>query len=176
MEQKSIIYPPGTALNSIIDGIIDETSAPIKDVTSELSSPKVNKAEFIKNGIDVSAKILVKTSLTKLTLIVNQLFIINNEGKNQLQFFIYCDVDQLILINQDLSLNPESLYNTFDVKFTTTNTEGFPKAPILTKEQEAFYTSGSIGMVDIEFIETFLWDIDPRTSRGTVTTVLHAGT
>jgi hypothetical protein len=166
--KKDIINPPGTQLNTEI------TVTPIGylDLGATFEQPLPTLPQAIRNdnnsSITVSVIVLVNTTLELLTFKINQLFTISNNGERQLQFFIYCDEEQLISIGENLSTN--NTYKSFKVNFTTNNTTGFPIGPEKVVYPER-YISSKIEIKDINLVETFLWDIDPKTSRGTVTSV-----
>ena len=187
MAKKELTNPPGTLLKKIVVNgneeheLLDYVTE--DDLIGEIKFgktfaqplPTLNQAVRIGESLEVTAVFLVDTTLKCLNVKINQLFVIGNYGKKQLQFFIYCDVDQLTLIKGNLSTN--KTYQAFEVEFTTDVTTGFPEGPNvdeLTEAQKELYIPCKTEMKDIELVQTFLWDIDPKTSRGTVTTVQEA--
>jgi hypothetical protein len=183
MEKKELINPPGTLLKKIVvngnmkNELLDYVTANhIGEITFGITFsqplPTLNQAVRTDESLKITAVFLVDTILMSLKVKINQLFVVGNYGEKQLQFFIYCDIDQLTLIKENLTT--DNTYRAFKVEFTTDLTTGFPQGPSvdeLTEAQKELYTSSKIEMKDIEVVQTFLWDIDPKTSRGTVTTV-----
>jgi hypothetical protein len=166
--KKVIINPPGTQLNTKV--VVTSIGSLKIGTTYKTPLPTLNQAisSDDKSSIVVTAIVLVNTKLTALTFKINQLFTISDYGKYQLQFFIYCDEDQLTSISENLYT--DNTYNSFKVEFTTSDTTGFPIGPTEVTDPER-YVTGKSKIKDIEVVQTFLWDIDPKTSRGTVTTV-----
>jgi hypothetical protein len=136
--------------------------------------PTLNEAYYNEDekSITVNAVFLVETKLETLHPKVNQLFTIGDYGEYQLQFFIYYDEEELTKIIN----NPpkeDNKYKSYKLQFTTTDTTGFPTGPKVIIDPKKYKTD-DIKMKDITVVQTFLWDIDPETSRGTRTTVKSA--
>jgi hypothetical protein len=150
----AIIYPPGDKL----EVELTVTHCGCIELPSTYSQPLPTLVEAKRtypDEIEITAIVLINTEFNDNylpDLIVNQLFTISNYGTPQLQFFIHCSEEGLSKIKE----TQDGKYNAFKVIFTTQELSGFPTG---------------IVMKDIETVETFLWNIDPKTSRGTVTTV-----
>lgn len=154
----TIIFPPGKKLN------LDITITHCGSITlgSTYSQPLPTLVDAVRSEdntrIKVTAIVFINTKETENedvilpVLIVNQLFTISNYGEPQLQFFIHCNKEELLKIGK----NQIGMYQAFQVIFTTKDMTGFPDG---------------IEMKEVVSVQTFLWDIDPKTSRGTVTTV-----
>jgi hypothetical protein len=170
-EKDRLTNPPGTLLETTV--VVSKIGEITFGKTFAQPLPTLNQAVRVGESLEITAVFLVDTTLKSLNVKINQLFVVGNYGEKQLQFFIYCDVDQLTLIKEHLTT--DNTYQAFKVEFTTDVTTGFPEGPHvdeLTEAQKELYTPCKIEMKDIELVQTFLWDIDPKTSRGTVTTVL----
>jgi hypothetical protein len=153
--------PPGTPVQDVTPVI---NLGPIDFGNGVLNGalPPINGVSFNYNAdypsqstIDISVLFLIKQPLAikdvsnNLLFTVYQYFCLGNEGKPQLQFYI--------AYNQ--KSNPTDIYNCGQLSFSVTN---------------ASLQDIGLTITDIYSIQTFMWDIDPKTSRGTVTTVLHA--
>ncbi len=156
----NIIFPPGEPVTEI-DPIINSGYIQFSP-SFDQPLPTLVQAEYKGGFIFVTAVVLINTTLEEPTLIVNQLFTISNDGEPKLQFFIYCDVEEIGNINENLTA--DNIYNAFTINFKTELTDGFPM-----RIQEGGYER--IPLKNVKYVETFLWNIDPKTSRGTVTTV-----
>ncbi len=147
----NIILPPGNILNTDISinhaGKINFPNNPEQPLLPHVESK-------IKDGvITVRTLVFINSSAENPELKISQLFSINNSGKCQLQFFIHCDTEE---IDRLMDEKTEDSYIAYSVEFTTQDTNGFPYG---------------IYLKDIEITQTFLWNIDPKTSRGTETVV-----
>lgn len=157
---EEILLPPGKPLTT--KDIVATTNGQIifDDKFYQLI-PTLPQAERTiietENNISVCVLFFLNTTLTSLNLKVNTLFTIGNNGKPQLQIFIYSSLEERMKIIQNKTA--EKHHNAFTIDFNLTNMNCQSVLP-------EGYTLKSI-----EKIETFLWDIDPKTSRGTVTTV-----
>lgn len=157
-----IIFPPG---NILIDANKGTIEIPIQKTggftfknryTQPL--PSLLEAEYDKDNDNIKVCVLffVKSSfpLEELHLVVNQLFTISNYGLPMLQFFLHANSKEICNAIQDKSTDAE--YIAYTTEFTTTSTIGFPD---------------NIGLEHIKVVQSFIWDIDPKTSRGTETAV-----
>ena len=157
---EDILLPPGNSLTT--QDIVATTNGQIVfDDNFYQLIPTLPQAERIiietENKISVCVLFFLNTTLTSLNLKVNTLFTIGNNGKPQLQLFIYTSLEERMKIIQNKTA--EKHYNAFTINFDLMNKNCESTLPI------------GYSLKDIEKIETFLWDIDPKTSRGTVTTV-----
>ncbi|NHN27865.1 hypothetical protein FIA58_019480 [Flavobacterium jejuense] len=153
---ENIIYPPGNKL----DTTVTVTSIGFMELGTSFNQPLPTLVQAIKSednlSIKIAAIVLIDTKIECPKLIVNQLFSMSSYGETQLQVFIHCDEEE---ISKILSESSGTTYKAFKVEFTTDNFLGFPKG---------------IEIKDIKYVQTFLWNIDPKTSRGTVTIVQDA--
>jgi hypothetical protein len=179
-EKDGLTNPPGTPLENITV-VVSEIGSVNFGKTFKQPLPTLNQAIMTGNGLEITAIVLIRTTLSAIDLKpeINQQFTIGTYGENQLQFFIYCNEKQLkAIIDSNKITDGETVDNTyrvFKVEFTTTDETGFPTMPEEIKNKDIF-TGIDVKLKDIKQVQTFLWNIDPETSRGTVTTVLHAGT
>ncbi len=148
----NIILPPGNILNTPVllksAGKISFTNNPEQPLLPHVEAYR-NKDE----SIAIRALVFINSSAENPELKISQLFSINSSGKGQLQFFIHCDVEE---IERLMGENTKGEYYAYTVEFTTQDTYNFPYG---------------IGLEHIEVVQTFLWNIDPKTSRGTETVV-----
>jgi hypothetical protein len=144
--EVELINPPGLVIDVNVAESRGRISFPEKKSKS-LLSPLI-EARYSDNGnvrkLTISAVVFISTNeLEKLTLKVYQNSYANIEGIPQLQFFIAYDLKE----------NEASEFDIYEITFDAKNIpfDG--------------------GLSQIKKIETFLWDVDPVASRGTVTTV-----
>lgn len=149
----SIIYPPGNVLNTDIN--IKLSGNIVFETTSYKPLPSLVEAKWNdkESALDIKALIFINSSKPLSNLNVSQLFSISNFGNCKLQFFIYCPEEDLIELNKNETPNE---YQAYTVEFSTNDTTSFPEG---------------ITLQDIQVVQTFLWNIDPGTSRGTETSV-----
>lgn len=151
-----IILPPGNEIAPPNEAQIEVSGNIYFENRFNQPLPSLVEASFNEPKTEITVKVLFfVNSEEKLTSVaVRQLFSISNFGNCKLQFFLSCtDKEQA----ESLKLSSSGPnYKSYTVKFTTESTEGFPK---------------HISLSDIEIVQTFIWDIDPKTSRGTETTV-----
>jgi hypothetical protein len=171
-EKDGLTNPPGTLLETTTV-VVAEIGSINFGKTFKQPLPTLNQAIMTVNGLKITAVVLVRTTLSAIDLKpkINQQFTIGTYGENQLQFFIYCDEEQLKAIidsNDDEAV--DNTYRVFKVEFTTTDETGFPTMPKEIKNKDIF-TGIDVKLEHIKQVQTFLWNIDPETSRGTVTTV-----
>ena len=153
----SIIYPPGDSLPENFVKEIKHAGKITFDNNFNQPLPSLVEAIFKKtnntNCILVKALIFVNSTFTLTSVNVNQLFSISNFGNCKLQFFIYTskkDAEELAKKRNDAN------YEAYTIEFYTNLETHLPKG---------------ISLQDIKVVQTFLWNIDPKTSRGTETTV-----
>lgn len=177
-EKDGLTNPPGTPLYTTV--VVTEIGSINFGKTFKQPLPTLNQAIMTGNGLEITAIVLVRTTLSVIDLKpkINQQFTIGTYGENQLQFFIYCDEKQLkAIIDSNKIADGETVDNTyrvFKVEFTTTDETGFPTGPIGIENKDIF-TGIDVKLEHIKQVQTFLWNIDPETSRGTVTTVQNLG-
>jgi hypothetical protein len=132
------------------NGLLNSTLPPINGITINYNADYPSQST-----INITVLFLIKQPLAvkhvsnNLLFTVYQYFCLGNEGKPQLQFYI--------AYNQ--KSDPTDVYNYGQLSFSVTN---------------ASLEDIGLTIADIYSIQTFMWDVDPKTSRGTVTTVLHA--
>ncbi|CAL2106399.1 conserved hypothetical protein [Tenacibaculum sp. 190524A02b] len=162
ISEKEIIFPPGELL--INDGREYIKVFPSGNINyhSNFTQPLPSLVEAVYEPIDdengvikVSVLFFVDSEDDLNTIKVNQLFCISSLGECKLQFFIYCDEAQLKSLTKS-----SNKYRAYTVNFKTSNTNNFPEG-----------TPKPVSLKDIKVVETFIWNIDPETSRGTETSV-----
>jgi len=141
---KNITHTIVTTAKSIGNVTFEETKS------VEILSPYVEAYYSAKeNTLTVNAIVYVDSAAVNedgtLKYSIFQNSYIDIDGNPQLQFFIVYDMPEELLGNL-------SIYEI-----------------IFQADSDIF----SGGLSNVETIQTFLWDIDPVTSRGTVTTVQH---
>jgi len=139
-----IINPPGKEIpKKFIDTtFIGEIKFPLRK-SKTLFSP-VAEAFFVDGIITVNAIVFVDSKAKKTTEFnVIQNCYIDIEGDPQLQFFVCYNLDE-----KEASKN----FWVYEITFQVQPIDPFD-------------------ISKVETLQTFLWDIDPITSRGTVTTV-----
>ncbi|WP_299161852.1 hypothetical protein [uncultured Tenacibaculum sp.] len=153
---ENIIYPPGKLISSVIK--VKPSGNIFYEGLSKQQYPLPTLVEAKRNqdgSINVKTLIFLNStiSLTSSMVNVSQLFSISDFGDCKLQFFIHSTKDDIALIKEDKT---EYNYLAYVIEFTTNDKTNFPKG---------------ISLENIKTVQTFLWDIDPKTSRGTETTV-----
>jgi hypothetical protein len=153
--QCNIILPPGDSHREIAE-IHQSGNITIPHSFNE-TPPLVPHVRVAKkdNNIEVEAIVFIDSKITDPKLIVSQLLSVNIAGEYQLQFFIHCSEDEIERLRENRS---RTSYKAFTVKFDTKNTTiNFPVG---------------VTMAHVKTTQTFLWNIDPETSRGTEVGVL----
>ncbi|WP_299104210.1 hypothetical protein [uncultured Tenacibaculum sp.] len=153
-----IIFPPGKKIATLKKSeseIIESGHIQFENRFNQ-PLPTLVEAFFNKSKSAITVKVLFfvnsKEDLTSVT--VRQLFSISNFGNYKLQFFLSCKDEKQAVTLSDHSSGFH--YKSYTAEFTTNSTKDFPE---------------HISLSDIEIVQTFIWDIDPKTSRGTETTV-----
>ncbi len=154
--------PPGVPVQNISqvvnEGVIhfkagntnNSSLSPINGVTFNY-----NEKDPSQSTIGISVFFMVDQALyekyinNSLVFTVYQYFCLGNEGQPQLQFYITSNYQN----------GNTDIYNYGQLQFLVTNDS---------------LKSIGLTVADIFSIQTFMWDLDPKTSRGTITTVLHA--
>jgi len=154
---KNLIYPPGTNLPQNCIKKIKPAGRITFENNFNQPLPSLVEATFNKkNNIDcinIKALILVNSTFKLTSVNINQLFSISNFGNSKLQFFIYASEETA----KELAKKREDCnYEAYTIEFSTHLETHFPEG---------------ISLKDIKVVQTFVWDIDPKTSRGTETTV-----
>lgn len=122
--------------------------------STELLPPLVQASLNDAGVFNVSAIIYVDASITHLeSFFVTGLYNLSSIGKPQFQFYISANLNAG-------STNP----------IGTTHFTGFQ----INFEAPTGLLPDNVTLSEIRTVETFLWDKDPKTSRGTVTNVIHA--
>lgn len=153
-EACNIILPPGDVIQEITDikpsGNIHITHK--FDNTPPLVPHVRVKRE--RNEIFVEAIVFIDSTAENPKLQVSQLLSVNTVGKYQLQFFIHCDEQEIKRLRRHKT---GISYKAYTTSFSTKSSSiPFPEGVTLDH---------------IELIQTFLWNIDPETSRGTESVV-----
>ncbi|WP_299125803.1 hypothetical protein [uncultured Tenacibaculum sp.] len=150
----SIIFPPGKVISSEVT--IKTSGSIYFENKSKQPLPSIVESTRNLNGsINVKALIFVNSStpLSASAIKISQLFSVSNFGNYKLQFFIHSTVEGMLDINKQKTSNE---YQAYTIEFTTNEETNFPEG---------------LTLYDIKVVQTFVWDIDPRTSRGTETAV-----
>jgi len=147
---ESIVNAPGTPLSSKVTvsaiGTIRTDTQETKDlVVSPVSVATINTA---LDTIQLMVVVFVPKT-TPSSFIITQSYSTNASGYPELQFYICTDY---------LVHSGTNNFDGYQLNFTADATS-LPEGVLLK---------------DIVTIESFLWNKDPKTSRGTVTTVIHA--
>ncbi|MCC9071633.1 hypothetical protein LNQ49_08580 [Flavobacterium sp. F-65] len=136
-------FPPGICIeNSTVEPI---GSVTFPENKSKALLPPIVQASFKdhKERLVIQAIVFIaQDEQSELSLSIFQNCYVNIEGIPQLQFFICYDMIETVAKE----------FNVYEVSF---DAEPIPFE----------------GFSQIKTIETFLWDVDPVASRGTVTTV-----
>ncbi|WP_166921771.1 hypothetical protein [Flavobacterium poyangense] len=138
------IYPPGKSLGPKVK-LEKLTSITFPDnQTNALLSPVVQANLIDGRKLKVKAVVFIAPDdQNGLDFDIYQNCYVNIEGKPKLQFFVCYDLKDVV----------GKVFDIYEVSF------------------EAKQIPFPGGLSEIKTIETFLWDIDPITSRGTETTV-----
>ncbi|KAB1158388.1 hypothetical protein F7018_09430 [Tenacibaculum aiptasiae] len=158
-DTSSIVFPPGKVISPEVT--IQKSGSIYFENTFERPLPSLVEATQHRCGpisygpINVKALIFVSSStpLSASAIKISQLFSVNSFGDYMLQFFIHTTVEDMLKINDNKTTNE---YQAYTIKFSTNELVTFPEGISLDK---------------IKVIQTFVWNIDPTTSRGTETTV-----
>jgi hypothetical protein len=151
------IYPPGECkLPESTSKITKQEPISFPENTSKIPFAPIVQATLMKDGtFQVRAVFLVarKPKANKedeadtedeLGFEIYQNWYVDIDGNRQLQFFIAYDILD----------DPEKYFDVYEASFKANP-----------------YPYGKDTFANIKTIQTFLWDIDPQTSRGTETTV-----
>lgn len=146
------IYPPGNCIARKSKSKLTIEPVCFPENTSKIPFAPIVQATLMKDGtFQIRAVFLVackpigqKEGENELEFDIYQNWYVDLDGQRQLQFFIAYDIDD----------NIEKKFDVYEASF---------------KAEKAPY--GENAFANIKTIQTFLWDIDPETSRGTETTV-----
>nr|WP_294925674.1 hypothetical protein [uncultured Flavobacterium sp.] len=149
------IYPPGKCIKSATKPKLTQKPISFPENTSIIPFSPIVQATFTDpDTLQVRAVFLVSTNTAlnndKLAFDIYQNWYVDLDGKRQLQFFISYDIEDTLSENFDV----------YEISFKAV------KDPY-EKEENPF--------MSVKTIQTFLWDIDPVTSRGTETVVHTIG-
>ncbi|MEN2414997.1 hypothetical protein [Flavobacterium mesophilum] len=143
---RKTVKPPGERITEVIKKSRGSINFP-ESKSKSLLSPLV-EALYNNGTMTITAVIFVAPLENEaIDLKIYQNWYTNIEGFPQLQFFVSYDMS-------------EKVSKDFLVYEVTFDAKSFP-----FQDQ----------MSQIKTIQTFLWDVDPVTSRGTVTTVQSGG-
>ena len=155
------IYPPGECMKpESINRITKKTPISFPENKSKIPFSPIVQATLMNNGtFQVRAVFLVARKPKgqkededhkedELDFDIYQNWYVDLEGQRQLQFFIAYDILD----------DPQKDFDVYETSFTAKP-----------------YPYGEDTFANIKTIQTFLWDIDPETSRGTETTVQVGG-
>ncbi|MGO4772389.1 hypothetical protein ACEN2I_12060 [Flavobacterium sp. W22_SRS_FK3] len=143
------IYPPGVCIKKATKSKLTQKPINFPENASKIPFAPIVQATFTDSEtLQVRAVFLVSTNTAlnndKLDFMIYQNWYVNLEGERQLQFFIAYDIDDAI----------SKEFDVYEISFKA--------------EKDPY---GEDAFKSISTIQTFLWDIDPETSRGTETTV-----
>ena len=145
----SKIYPPGKCIKKATKNKLTQKPVTFPENTSQIPFSPIVQATFTDSEtLQVRAVFLVSTNTAlnndKLDFMIYQNWYVDLDGKRQLQFFITYDIDDAISTDFDV----------YEISFKA--------------EKDPY---GEDAFKSVKSIQTFLWDIDPETSRGTETVV-----
>ena len=145
----SKIYPPGKCIKKATKNKLTQKPVAFPENASQIPFSPIVQATFTDSEtLQVRAVFLVSTNTAlnndKLDFMIYQNWYVDLDGKRQLQFFITYDIDDAI--SKD--------FDVYEISFKA--------------EKDPY---GEDAFKSVNTIQTFLWDIDPETSRGTETPV-----
>jgi len=145
------IYPPGKCIKKASKNKLTQKPLNFPENASQIPFPPTVQATFIDSEtLQVRAVFLVSNNTAlnndKLDFMIYQNWYVDLDGKRQLQFFITYDIDDAV--SKD--------FDVYEISFKA--------------EKEPY---GEDAFKNVNIIQTFLWDVDPETSRGTETAVRH---
>ena len=143
------VYPPGKCIKKATKNKLTQKPVTFPENTSQIPFSPIVQATFTDSEtLQVRAVFLVSTNTAlnndKLDFMIYQNWYVDLDGKRQLQFFITYDIDDAISTDFDV----------YEISFKA--------------EKDPY---GEDAFKNVKTIQTFLWDIDPETSRGTETAV-----
>jgi len=143
------IYPPGKCIKKATKNKLTQKPVIFPENGSQIPFSPIVQATFTDSEtLQVRAVFLVSTNTAlnndKLDFMIYQNWYVDLDGKRQLQFFITYDIDDAI--SKD--------FDVYEISFKA--------------EKDPY---GEDAFKSVNTIQTFLWDIDPETSRGTETPV-----
>lgn len=149
----SKVFPPGKCIKKATKSKLTEKPVSFPENNTQIPFSPIVQATFTDSEtLQVRAVFLVSNNTQlndgKLEFMIYQNWYVDLDGKRQLQFFITYDIDDAISTDFDV----------YEIGFKA--------------EKDPY---GEDAFKSIEIIQTFLWDIDPETSRGTETNVQHGG-
>lgn len=147
----SKIYPPGKCIKKATKSKLTQKTVSFPENNSPIPFSPIVQATFTDaETLQVRAVFLVSTNTElnndKLEFMIYQNWYVDLDGKRQLQFFITYDIEDTISADFDV----------YEISFKA--------------EKDPY---GEDAFKSVNTIQTFLWDIDPETSRGTETAVRH---
>ncbi|WP_417939714.1 hypothetical protein [Flavobacterium sp. RS13.1] len=145
----SKVFPPGKCIKKATKSKLTEKPVSFPENNTQIPFSPIVQATFTDSDtLQVRAVFLVSNNTQlndgKLEFMIYQNWYVDLDGKRQLQFFITYDIDDAISTDFDV----------YEIGFKA--------------EKDPY---GEDAFKSINTIQTFLWDIDPETSRGTETTV-----
>jgi hypothetical protein len=145
----SKVFPPGKCIKKATKSKLTEKPVSFPENNTQIPFSPIVQATFTDSEtLQVRAVFLVSNNTQlndgKLEFMIYQNWYVDLDGKRQLQFFITYDIDDAISTDFDV----------YEIGFKA--------------EKDPY---GEDAFKSINTIQTFLWDIDPETSRGTETTV-----
>ncbi|WP_163400221.1 hypothetical protein [Flavobacterium fluviatile] len=145
----SKIYPPGKCIKKATKNKLTQKPVSFPENNTQIPFSPIVQATFTDSEtLQVRAVFLVSTNTElnndKLDFMIYQNWYVDLDGKRQLQFFITYDIEDTISTDFDV----------YEISFKA--------------EQDPY---GEDAFKNVNIIQTFLWDIDPETSRGTETVV-----
>ncbi|MCI9843971.1 hypothetical protein [Flavobacterium pectinovorum] len=145
------IYPPGKCIKKATKNKLTQKPVSFPENNTQIPFSPIVQATFTDSEtLQVRAVFLVSTNTElnndKLEFMIYQNWYVDLEGNRQLQFFITYDIDDAIGKDFDI----------YEISFKA--------------EKDPY---GEDAFKSVKTIQTFLWDIDPETSRGTETSVVR---
>lgn len=145
------IFPPGKCIKNATKPKLTQKPVSFPENTTKIPfSPIVQATLTDSETLQVRAVFLVATNTAlnddKLSFDIYQNWYVDLDGNRQLQFFITYNI-------------ADTISKEFDVYEISFRAEKYPYG------EDAFKS--------VNTIQTFLWDIDPETSRGTETSVVR---
>ncbi len=156
MTKEQFIFPPGKLIQKSVKLIHVGQLDLFKKYEEPLPTMVEARFDEKKGKIVVRSMIFINSDAKDIKVKISQLFCVSTYRKPMLQMFIHCGKQ---MIKEIKKKGTGRKYQAFQLEFST---DCLPSAP------------KGIQLSDIELVQTFLWDIDPKTSRGTVTTVTPA--
>jgi hypothetical protein len=148
---KKNVYPPGTVIPILDFSVVSSSISLSNNKSYDLLQPLVAASLDATGNIQVSTVVFVDASLSLVNtdFIVNQLYDISDLGFPRIQFFISYEKPE----------TKPTEFKAYEISFS----------PLLASLIPAVVIGSQIKTVQV-----FIWNVDPKTSRGTETVVQHS--